>query len=130
MNQLGVALAASLVTVAASAQDQTIDATTYFPQQLSARELMVHCAASSLTERGRQRQRYCAGFVSGVEEAARLLLGTSPTTPIRFCISAKATAREFREAYIQYGGRRGTDLERPAALVVIETLVDAYPCKP
>ncbi len=129
MNRLGMTLAASLLAASAAAQAQTRDGTTDFPQQLSARELLVHCASSSMTERGRQRQRYCEGFIGGVEEAARLL-GTSSLPPSRVCIPSTATARKFREAYNRYGGRPSTNLYRPAALVVAEALQDAYPCKP
>lgn len=129
MIRLGVALAASLLACAVSAQDQAGDNLNYFPQQLSARDLLVHCASSSLTDRGRERQRYCAGFVSGVEEATRLL-GTSAGPPVRLCIPDRATARQFREAFVRHAGRRGADLERPAALVVVEALREAYPCPP
>lgn len=129
MSRPGVALAASILACAVSAQDQATDTLTYFPQQLSARDLLVHCASSSLTDRGRERRRYCSGFVSGVEEATRLL-GTAAGPPVPLCIPARATARDFREAFIHYGGRRGADLDRPAALVAVEALREAYPCPP
>ena len=44
-----------------------------FPQQQSAGDLLRACASSRLTSTGRERRRYCAGFVSGVEEAVRML---------------------------------------------------------
>ena len=113
---------------AAIAQEQPAVTEAFFPQQLSAKDLLVHCSASSLTDHGRQRQRYCAGFVSGVEEAVRLLMGTSGEREFHVCVPGKASARQFREAYIRYAGRRGTNLDRPAALVVVEALAKAYPC--
>lgn len=102
---------------------------TLFPQQLSARVLMTYCASSSITDRGRQRQRYCAGFVSGVEESMRLLgagpaQGGYPT----LCAPANMTARHFQQAYIRYASRRDTNLDRPAVLVVAEALQAAFPC--
>ena len=35
--------------------------------------MLMACASSGLSRIGRERRRYCAGFVSGVEEAVRLL---------------------------------------------------------
>ena len=43
-----------------------------FPQQQTAGDLLKACASSRLSNAGRERRRYCAGFVSGVEEANRL----------------------------------------------------------
>lgn len=48
-----------------------------FPQQLTARDLLTYCSSSSLTDLGRMRQRYCWGFISGVEETIRLPLHPS-----------------------------------------------------
>jgi hypothetical protein len=129
MKHMGMLLLTLVSAFAAFAQESTGEAETYFPQQLSAGDLLVHCASSSLTDRGRERQRYCSGFVSGVEEATRLL-GTAAEPPLRLCIPARTSAREFREAFVRYGGRRGADLNRPAALVVVEALREAYPCRP
>ena len=129
MIKLIATLLGSLAAATAPAQDETPE-TTYFPQQLSARELLVSCASSSLTDTGRQRRRYCAGFISGVEEAVRLVPGASPAGPAGFCVPPRTTSTQLRNAYIRYGGRPRTDLDRPAAMVVIEALQEAYPCKP
>ena len=48
-----------------------------FPQQLTASDLLTYCSSSSLTDLGRKRQRYCWGFISGVEETIRLPLHAS-----------------------------------------------------
>ena len=48
-----------------------------FPQQLTASDLLTYCLSSSLTDLGRTRQRYCRGFISGVEETIRLPLHSS-----------------------------------------------------
>ena len=102
---------------------------TVFPQQLSARTLMTYCASSSLTDRGRQQQRYCAGFVSGIEEAVRLLhLGSPPSPSLSLCVPANASARQFQEAFVRHAGRPGTDLDQPAALVTVKALQAAFPC--
>ena len=104
---------------------------TLFPQQLSAKGLIAYCASSSITQRGRQQQRYCAGFVSGVEESLRLLRMNSPENSYSsLCVPANITARNFQEVYIRYAGRSGTDLNRPAVLVAVEALQAAFPCQP
>jgi len=100
-----------------------------FPQQLSAKTLMTYCASSSMTDRGRQRQRYCAGFVSGIEESLRLLRIRSSKQPVlSLCVPENATARQFRDAFIRYAGRPATDLNQPAALVAVQALQAAFPC--
>ena len=67
-----VLLSSVLATVPAAAQE-TEEMEPQFPQQQSARDLLVACASSRLTGTGRERRRYCSGFVSGVEEAERVL---------------------------------------------------------
>jgi hypothetical protein len=125
----GALLAGLLSGTVAAAQGAEGDVDALFPQQLSARTLLTYCASSSITDRGRQRQRYCAGFVSGVEESLRLL--QVPGDQGRFpalCVSANTTARELQDAYVRYAARSDADLTRPAALVAFEALSAAYPC--
>lgn len=114
----------------ALAQGSAEDSQSFFPQRLSARELLTHCASSSMTDRGRQQQRYCLGFVSGVEEALRLSLpdGSTASPAARICVPEGESARGMADAYIRYAGRRTTDLAKPAALVVAEALEGSYPC--
>ncbi len=105
----------------------------YFPQQLSANDLLASCVASSLSAAGRSRQRYCLGFVSGVEEAVRLLRvrgssGAENAEP-PFCIPAGTTARELASTFTRYASGRGRDLDRPSASVVLEALTSGFPCK-
>jgi hypothetical protein len=116
------------VAVCAAAQEDAADGTKYFPQQLTAQELLYACASSSLTRVGRERKKFCAGFVSGVEEAVRLLETTrGPQGVARICAPVGATAANFADAYIKYASQR-TDLSRPAAAVVADALKSAYPC--
>lgn len=122
----GMALVALLLGAAAIADEPAGDAEVYFPERLTAQELLAHCLSSSLTDRGRQRQRYCWGFVSGVEEALRL--SSDPGTSA-FCVPPVETARTLAQAYIRYAGRRSTELTRPAARTVIEALRAHYPCQ-
>lgn len=112
-----------------SAQEQTPDTDGYFPQQITAKELKILCAASALTSTGRERRRYCSGFVSGVEEGVRLLerQQTGSTRP-SLCIPPGTTSRAFGNAYIKYVSRRDVNLDRPAALVVLEALQATFPC--
>ena len=104
----------------------------YFPQQLSARDLLATCVASSLSAAGRSRQRYCLGFVSGVEEAVRLLRVRGSGAEIAkppFCIPSGTSARELAGAFTRYASGRGTDLDRPSASVVLEALTKGFPCE-
>lgn len=100
-----------------------------FPQQLTAHDLLTYCASSSLTELGRQRQRYCWGFISGVEETIRLTPHASgQPVALKICVPKGVSSRNLAKAYIQYAGRRDTNLARPAAQIAIEALSNAYSC--
>ena len=122
-------LAATLVALPFSATAEVDGSESYFPQQMSARELMQACASSSLTRIGRERKRYCHGFVSGVEEAIRLAqqLDSSGKIPM-LCVPGDKSSREFAEVYMRFAARKGVDLEKAAALVTLEALENAYPC--
>ena len=73
--------------------------------------------------------RFCRGFVSGVEEASRLLARQQRLTgPVNICAPEGATARDFADAFINYAGKR-KDLDQPAAAVVIKALESRYPCR-
>lgn len=103
----------------------------YFPQQMSAGELLQACASSAMTSKGRERRRYCQGFVSGVEEAMRLAQrGASSGASLTLCVPSGTSSREFAETYMRFAGRRGADLQQAAASLVIEALQEAYPCTP
>jgi hypothetical protein len=111
----------------AAASDDTAEK--YFPQKLTAQQLLYYCASSALSSSGRNRQNYCSGFVSGVEESVRLLDTDGHAGNKKFiCTPEGKLASDFREVYIRYASRKGTDLSRPAALVVLEALEAAYPC--
>ena len=127
--RVGLVLAAVLTVTPwwATADDDTPDR--YFPQQMTAKELLRACASSSLTKRGRERQRYCHGFVSGVEEGVRLAQSRHRSDrSLALCVPPARTAREFADVYMRFAGRKGVDLDKPAALVVVEALRDAYAC--
>jgi len=98
----------------------------FFPQQMTAKELMITCASSYMTSKGRQRKKYCSGFISGVEETTRLhnQLAAAPT----ICLPKGKTSSQFTDVYMTYASRKTTDLSKPAALIVIEALQDAFPC--
>jgi hypothetical protein len=107
------------------AQEPTVETDIYFPQRMTAKELLLACSSSTLTSTGRQRQRYCYGFVSGVEESLRLV---GRETGRRLCVPAQKSSRELAGAYIRYAARKNIDLGKPAAMVVVEALEAAFPC--
>ncbi|MEN8802295.1 MAG: Rap1a/Tai family immunity protein [Thiogranum sp.] len=91
---------------------------------------MTACASSSLTRVGRERKKYCLGFVSAAEEAARLLAAHSPPGEKRdYCFPEGKTAGYFAEVFRRYASRKSTDLDKPAVLVVIEALENSFTCE-
>ena len=110
-------------------QSDTENTQPIFPQQLSASDLLAYCSSSSMTNVGRTSQRYCWGFISGVEETIRLPLQTAGQTATpTICVPKGVSSRTMARAYSQYAARKGTDLARPAVEVVIEALSNTYPC--
>ncbi len=98
----------------------------YFPQQMTAQKLLTTCSSSYMTQTGRQRQRYCSGFISGVEESTRLQEKAAIIHKI--CLPKGKTSSQYRSVYMKYASKKTTDLTKPAALVVREALQDAFPC--
>jgi hypothetical protein len=118
---------ASLVPAIAGAHEQPLGMEPHFPQQQSARDLLRTCSASLLTSAGRERRRYCSGFISGVEETLRLM-GRAASQDIRVCPPPRITARALAQVYIRYGATHGGELDKPAAEVAVQALTHAFPC--
>ncbi len=100
----------------------------YFPQQLTAQDLLHACAASSLTSQGRERQRYCQGFSSGVEETIRHHGTSGPAVVTSFCFPQGMNARNYGDVFIRYASRKGIDTGRPAVVVVQEAFMETFSC--
>jgi hypothetical protein len=127
MRLLVFALGMSVITGLA-AQEGDRESLEYFPQQLTAGRLLYYCAGSSMTSRGRERIKTCAGFISGVEEGVRLLEARKLLSePSGVCVPAGTSSSRFAEVYRRYGLERRAD-DKPAAAVVLDVLRRAYPC--
>ena len=115
----------TLLMSASSLAAQEEEMEPQFPQQQNAGDLLRACASSRLTSTGRERRRYCAGFVSGVEEAIRLL---GPGGQKGICTPPDVTASALAKAFVKYGATHEGELRDPAAAVVQDALASAYPC--
>jgi hypothetical protein len=125
---LSLLIMLALATAAqAPAQAREEEMEPQFPQQQTAGDLLTACASSRLSNVGRERRRYCAGFVSGVEEAIRLLAHTG-RSEFRLCTPAEVSASALADVYVKYGARHQGELADPAAEVVLHALREAYPC--
>jgi len=125
----GVAVASLMLAISTTlAAQEGEDMELQFPQQQSAGDLLRACAASRLTATGRERRRYCAGFVSGVEEAIRLL-GPGGNDGPRICTPPDVTASALADAFVRYGATHKGELKDPAAAVVQHALAEAFPCR-
>jgi hypothetical protein len=98
-----------------------------FPQRLNAQELLYTCNASAITSKGRERRRYCEGFISGVEEASRLIQADR-TVGQKICMPSATSSRELRAVYTRYATKNTQLLAEPAAQVALGALQLAYPC--
>lgn len=119
-----VILTFTLVNI--SLAEEKAERVSFFPQQMTAKALMTTCASSYMSSSGRQRQKYCSGFISGVEESIRLL--DKQTIVPKICLPNGKTSSQYTDIYMTYASRKTTDLSKPAALIVINALQDAFPC--
>ena len=110
----------------ATAQEIPVDEP-YFPQQMSAQHLQRTCASSSLSDTGRQRRRYCVGFISGVEEGVRVL-HQQHRLELSICLPEKVSGRALTNVFLRHTTDNPGQLEKPAAQVVIDALSQTYPC--
>ena len=118
-----------LFSVVATAQDTTAEKEQYFPKKLTAHQLLNLCAASSLTSSGRNRKRFCTGFISGVEETLRLLREQASLDKLpAICLPDDEPAARFSHLYVKYAAGRA-DLGQPAVAIVVDALKGAYPCE-
>lgn len=76
-----------LAPALAFGEQQPSEPEVIFLQRFSARDLLYACKSGVLRHLGRERRRLCAGFISGVEEAAR------------------RTGPSLRPVYSHYGSR-------------------------
>lgn len=110
------------------AQETAEEEESRFPQQLSASDLQRTCAASALSDVGRQRRRFCTGFISGVEEGVRILQLQHKMEP-SICLPQRVSSRALNDVFLKYTANRQALLTRPAAEVVLEAFARAYPCR-
>ena len=86
------------------------------------------CASSLLTPTGREKRSYCAGFISGVEEAVRVLQ-EQHKHEASVCLPEGVSAKKLSDAFKNYSVTRQQQINKPVAAAVLEALSDAWPCK-
>ena len=118
----------TLLPLSAFAQKPVETTSEYFPQQMSARNLLTTCASSAMTSTGRERRRYCWGFVSGVEETMRHMK-LRHSLKMTACVPAGVSAKALADVFIRFAANRQSDLDLPAAALVRQALINAYPCE-
>ena len=130
LSLLPLVLLLPLAPAASPGEQLPADADVVFPQRLSARELLYACNSSSITQVGRERRRYGAGFISGVEEAARLLQarrGYAGSASI--CLPVDLSSRRLADIFTRYAGQHESMLEEPAAKLALDALTSAFPAR-
>jgi len=101
-----------------------------FPQKLTASQLLVSCAASSMSATGRLRQKYCEGFLSGLEEGVRVhsLISKQEVAP-SLCVPPDVSARQLRSAFVRNSANMTLSREKPAAMFAMKVLQHSFPCR-
>jgi hypothetical protein len=127
--RLSLLLVCLLAPAVAGGEEPPSDADVVFPQRLSARELLYACNSSAITQVGRERRRYCAGFISGAEEAARLLqAGRGDAGSASICLPVEVSSRRLADIYTRYAAQHEAMLDKPAAELALDALSSAFPC--
>ncbi len=116
-----------LLPLSAMTHQQLDEIESQLPQQLSAKDLLIKCSSSLLTNRGRQNRLYCYGFVSGIEEAVRLL-NQQGKTDIPVCMPSGITARRLASEFVSYTNSHKENLDKTAAEGTLQALLEAFPC--
>ncbi len=117
------------IAMVAAAQETDLTEEAGFPQQMSAQDLQHTCGASGLSDTGRQRRRYCVGFISGVEEGVRILK-QQHRLELSVCLPEQVSGRALTNVFLKHTADNPTQLKKPAAQAVIDALADKYPCTP
>jgi len=118
-------LAAPVVSAQGSDESDNV-----FPQKMTANELLVACASSAMSATGRQRQRYCEGFLSGIEEGIRVLsLMPGQEANPSLCVPADVSARQIRSDFVKNSATMKLSKDKPAARFVIKVLEKSFPCR-
>jgi L-rhamnose isomerase len=117
------------IPLSVTAEETAVEEEFVFPQQMSALDLQRACASSSLSDAGRQRRRYCGGFISGVEEGVRVL-HQQHMLEMSICLPEKVSGRALKNVFLKHTTDNPGQLEKPAAQVVIDALSQTYPCTP
>ena len=81
-----------------------------------------------MTKLGRERRRYCSGFISGVEESLRLLGGKQDAAGRGVCVPGGVNARSLAKHYVDFAVQKQGNIEQTAVVTVIEALSNRYPC--
>lgn len=119
-----------MIAIPIPAAEERVASDTIFPQKLTAGELQVFCAASVMSKTGRQRQRYCEGFLSGIEEGVRVLgLISKMETAPSLCMPADVSAWQMRSTFVKNSAAMKPAKNKPSAMFAIEVLEKSYPCR-
>jgi hypothetical protein len=75
---------------------------------------------------------FCGGFIDGVIDSQTMEEANDKTqnrrqTP-RFCLPQEGTNGQYVQVFFKYLGDHPEELHRPAAFLLVESLVKAFPC--
>jgi len=73
---------------------------------------------------------FCTGYVLGVVDALNVAnTATVASTTVEACIPDNANTDQLNRVVAKYFNDNPATLNKPAALLVVKSIVDAFPCK-
>ncbi len=70
----------------------------------------------------------CLGFLNGVIDMATIAREESPKTAQFFCIPRTVTGAQLAKVFVKYSDNHPEQLHLPAAVIVVLSFKDAFPC--
>jgi hypothetical protein len=86
--------------------------------QIKCKELMNYQDLSHAFSAG-----FCGGFIDGVIDS-QTMQGRAPS----FCLPQKGSNGQYVQVFLKYLDNHPQELHKPAALLLVESLVKAFPC--
>jgi Rap1a immunity proteins len=100
-----------------------------FAQVTTGEKIQSMCRAEMVAASG----SFCAGFISGVLEEQFMWTANDTlhkrTHDFRFCLPEKSTNDQILKVFVKYLDDHPEELHKPAALLLIQAMVKAFPCQ-
>ena len=101
-------------------------------QQLTGLQIQSRCKQISTGDVSSFDSAFCAGFITGVMESQTLWEARDKLEKrnhrFRFCLPENSTNGQYLRVFLKYLDNHPEELQKPAAFLLVESLVEGFPC--